>query len=199
MTAAAPNHGAVRTGINAMASNTSDAPQSRGAQIRPLAGSDAPFLEEMLYQAIWTPPGEARPPRSVIFQPALQVYVEQWAALEGDIGFMAYDPTDGRDVGAIWLRRLRAPGGYGYWNDETPELSMAVVPEARGRGIGSRLLQAVTSAAACEGTAISLSVAAQNPAVRLYERFGFVTAETRGEALVMVRPPSPPRAEAHAS
>lgn len=178
-----------------MALNASDAAQGLVIRLRPLESRDAPFLEEMLYQAIWTPPGEARPPRSVIFEPALQAYVEQWASLEGDMGFMAYDPAGGRCAGAIWLRHLRAPGGYGYWNDETPELSMAVVPEARGRGIGSRLLQAVTSAAACEGTAISLSVAARNPAVRLYERFGFVTAETRGEALVMVRPPSRPGAE----
>ncbi|MBA4751010.1 MAG: GNAT family N-acetyltransferase [Sphingopyxis sp.] len=154
--------------------------------IRPLDVEDAPFLEEMLYEAVWVAHGDARPPRTIVLEPTLRRYIDAWASREGDVGFLAYRSTDGRSLGAVWLRKLQAPGGYGYWDDETPELSMAVSPEARGLGIGTRLLTATISAVACLN-AISLSVAPQNPAVRLYERSGFITVASRGGSLVMVR------------
>lgn len=162
-----------------------DAGRGASVSIRPLGIDDAPFLEEMLHQGIWVAPGEPEPPRSIISDPVLRRYLDDWALRHGDFGFLAFDPLDGRPLGAARLRKLRAPGGYGYWDDETPELSMAVVPDARGQGVGTRLLTEVTCADAGL-SAISLSVAAENPAVRLYERLGFATVAWRGESLVMV-------------
>jgi GNAT superfamily N-acetyltransferase len=169
-----------------MASKPPSKPRSERILIRPLYVEDAPFLEEMLYQAIWTPPDEPRPLRSVISDPVLRRYIDGWASHEGDFGFLAYDPTTERSIGAVWLRNLKAPGGYGYWDDQTPELSMAVVAEARSHGLGTRLLEVVTAAASTRVSAISLSVAAENPAVRLYQRFGFVAVKKQGASLVMV-------------
>jgi hypothetical protein len=45
-------------------------------QIRPLAQADEPFLWEMLYHALFVPPGMAPFPRELIYQPAIRRYVE---------------------------------------------------------------------------------------------------------------------------
>jgi ribosomal protein S18 acetylase RimI-like enzyme len=56
-------------------------------------------------------------------------------------------------------------------------ISFAVVPEHRGKGIGSALLRRVVEDALAEGRrSVSLDVASRNEgAIRLYEREGFVT------------------------
>ena len=51
---------------------------------------------------------------------------------------------------------------------------LAVIPDARGKGIGKRLLDAVEEKAKELGCAkLTLEVLEENPAKRLYERFGF--------------------------
>jgi ribosomal protein S18 acetylase RimI-like enzyme len=63
---------------------------------------------------------------------------------------------------------------------ETPEISIAVVPASRGRGIGTALLATLVARARHEGFhALSLRVSPENPVVRLYERAGFVRVESR--------------------
>jgi ribosomal protein S18 acetylase RimI-like enzyme len=61
------------------------------------------------------------------------------------------------------------------WEDDTVYVPLlAVHPDAAGKGLGGRLLQAVFAAAAAAGQRqVRLNVAADNPsAVRLYERVG---------------------------
>lgn len=55
---------------------------------------------------------------------------------------------------------------------------LAVVPEARGRGIGTGLLEAVQrKARKLKCCKITLEVRDDNPAIDLYERFGFENGE----------------------
>jgi ribosomal-protein-alanine N-acetyltransferase len=83
--------------------------------------------------------------------------------------------------------------GYGFVAADVPELSIAVAPEARGRGFGTQLLGALVAAARDAGhRAISLSVEPENPALRLYERPGFRRVGNEGGAWTMaleLRPP----------
>ena len=65
--------------------------------------------------------------------------------------------------------------GYGWVDDETPELTIAVLPESRGKGVGAQLLVQLMELARARYLAVSLSVSAENPARRLYERLGFLT------------------------
>jgi GNAT superfamily N-acetyltransferase len=93
--------------------------------IRLLALEDKLFLWEMLYQALHVPEGQPALPREVIHLPELARYVQGW----------------GQPVAAVWLRLLMSENkGYGYVGDDTPELSIAVLPEYRGQGIGTELL-----------------------------------------------------------
>src|SRR5688572_26890228 len=107
--------------------------------IRPATRDDEPFLWEILYHALYEPPGDPPLPRDVVQLPELARYVRGWSDDPDDLGVIAVE--SGRPIGAAWLRRLTgANRGYGYVDDETPELSIAVRPEYRGRGVGTRLL-----------------------------------------------------------
>lgn len=59
-------------------------------------------------------------------------------------------------------------------------MDIALLPAWRARGIGTRLLRALTDLARERGHAITLHVEPHNPAQRLYARLGFALAEQRG-------------------
>lgn len=152
---------------------------------RPLLAGDRALLREMTYQAIFVPPGFEPPPRSLLDEPEIRRYTDEWGARPGDLGLVAL--ADGEPVGTAWLRLLSdAEPGYGFVDGATPELSIALLAEFRGVGIGTRLLRALLDEARARGVgAVSLSVQDANPARRLYERFGFVLVRDDGETAVM--------------
>ena len=97
--------------------------------------------------------------------PKLARCVEGWGRAH-DVGFLAVD-ANRQPVGAAWMRLLAGDTkGYGYVDAQTPELSVAVLPGPRGRGLGSELLARLLEAARACYPAVSLS--ATNPALRLY-------------------------------
>ena len=155
--------------------------------IRPLIPADEPFLWEMLYQAIYVPAGSRPPERDIVYHPELARYVRDWGRPD-DRGFIAIEPTTNRPVGAVWLRLLTKENqGYGYVDDTTPELSIAVLPEYRGQGIGTRLLTHLIELAQTRYAAISLSVSPNNPALRLYQRLGFAEVGRCETSLTMIK------------
>ena len=140
--------------------------------IRLLEPSDDSFLWEMLYQAIYVPTGTTPLPREIIYQPELAKYVQDWTT--NDIGLIAISESNQTPVGATWIRLFNMNNpGYGYINDETPELSIAVLPEYRNQGIGTRLILDLLERITDLYPAISLSVSSDNPALRLYQRLDF--------------------------
>ncbi len=140
----------------------------------------------MLYQALYVPEGQLALPHEAIHLPELARYVQGWGQ-PGDCGFLASDETTGQPVGAVWLRLLKNENkGYGYVDDDTPELSIAVLPEYRGQGIGTDLLNCLV-ASGYKHSSISLSVSEGNPAFRLYERFGFEVVSKNAGSLTMKR------------
>jgi [ribosomal protein S18]-alanine N-acetyltransferase len=143
-------------------------------KIRPETAQDIDFLWEMLYQAIFIPEGESQPTREILNQPDISKYLRKWGR-QGDIAFIAIDSSE-NSIGAIWIRLFDETNKtYGYIDKNTPVLSMAVLPEYRGKGIGTLLLNEMMKKAKASGFAsLSLSVDPNNPALRLYERHGFV-------------------------
>lgn len=148
--------------------------------------TDEPFLWEMLYEAIYIPAGGAKPDRVILQEPSLAHYVAGWGQQPGDMALLALDSQSGQPVGAAWLRLFPATDpGWGFVDAETPEVSMALLPAYRGQGIGTALLTNLIAQARGRYAALSLSVDPQNPAMRLYERLGFVVVGASGTSLTM--------------
>ncbi len=152
------------------------------------AHADPAFLVEMLYEAVtWHDDGaEERPSlESVLAVPENARYVTDWGRT-GDFALYALDRRD-EPVGATWLRYFSAAApGYGYVADDIPELSIGVYPEFRNQRVGTLLLGSVIARSERDGlAAISLSVHPDNPAKRLYARFGFEVVTETGGALTM--------------
>ncbi len=156
--------------------------------IRDLTPADEPFLWEMLYHAIHVPEGQLPPPRSIVEEPKLAHYARQWGQTPGDLGFVAIENSTGKPVGAAWLRLFsHLDPGYGFVDDHTPELSIALLPDYRGQGLGTLLLNALLKAAGQKFRTISLSVSPNNPARRLYERSGFAVVADDGSSITMLK------------
>jgi ribosomal protein S18 acetylase RimI-like enzyme len=68
-----------------------------------------------------------------------------------------------------------------------------VLPEVRGQGIGTALLQSLLASVPASVPGVSLSVNLDNPAAHLYQRLGFVVVQTTSTAWIMrwQRPAAP--------
>jgi len=86
---------------------------------------------------------------------------------------------DAVPAGRLYLDR--APG-------EIRVLDIALLPEHRGAGIGTAVLQDVLREAEGAGCRVTLQVARSNRARRLYERLGFVTTSEDEVYLALERP-----------
>ncbi len=112
-------------------------------------------------------------------------YVEGWGRA-GDTAVVALE--GGHPVGAAWFRLFgESAPGWGFVDEQTPELSIAVVPSRREHGVGRELIAELIARAREAGfTRLSLSVQKDSPAVGFYERHGFRTLDERGDAYTMV-------------
>ena len=136
--------------------------------VRRGGAQDVRFLRDMLHHAYYwkeRAPGTGPGP--------VQLYVKAWGR-PGDTAVIAIE--DGFAVGAAWFRLFsRDRPGYGFVDEATPELAIAVVPNRRGRGIGHALLESLLGRAREGGyPALSLCVDRRNAdAVHVYEQHGF--------------------------
>ena len=150
--------------------------------LRRATSADEPFLRRMVYEALFVPPGGRPFPESVLDEPDISHYYRGFGRA-GDVGRVAVSDT-GAPSGAAWVRQLTAGDpGYGYVDDDTPELTIAVSAPHRGAGLGSALLADLL----LEVPRCSLSVDPRNPALALYERFGFETVGDDGHSITMLR------------
>jgi ribosomal protein S18 acetylase RimI-like enzyme len=142
--------------------------------IRDAAPSDEAFLARMLCEAAFWRAEVRTPEAEAMARPAIAVYLTGWGR-RGDRAVLAEERA-GRRLGAAWYRLFsEEERGFGFLSADVPELTIAVEQAARGRGIGTALLEALIRHATADGySAVSLSVEEDNPAVRLYERAGFI-------------------------
>lgn len=152
-------------------------------EIRPLRAEEADLLSDFLYEAIFVPEGAAAPPRSIVEQPELQVYIAGFGTLKDDAALAA--EVGGKAVGVIWARIM---DDYGYVDDGTPSLAMALYPEYRGLGMGTALMREMLTALAEKGyRQVSLSVQKENYAVGMYRKAGFEVIRDNGDEYIMLR------------
>jgi len=146
--------------------------------IRAAGPQDVRFLRDMLRHAYYWRMNESA-------DLPVARYVLNWGR-PGDAGLVALD--DANPVGAAWYRLFsREEPGFGFVDDSTPELTIAVVPSRRGKGFGHELMTGLLERAERAGyDSLSLSVEKTSPAVALYERYGFRRVGESDDALTMV-------------
>ena len=153
---------------------------------RPAGTKDFTFLATMLGEAaVWRPDKPTPTAEQVMADPRYAMYLDGWPR-QGDHGLVAEQDAP---VGAAWYRTYtEADHGYGFIAEDVPELSIAVITSRRHEGIGRRLLIELIEASVAQGCrAMSLSVAENNPARRLYESTGFVPVHKHGRSWTMIR------------
>src|SRR4029079_4749641 len=142
---------------------------------------DVPFMRSMLTHAYnWHV-------TQLDTEVPLSAYVDGWGR-KGEPALIAIE--EGHRLGAGWFRLFRetAPG-YGFVDEETPELTIAVVPGRRGEGIGHELLAGLLERAEAQGfPALSASVQKNHPEVSIFEQAGFVSVGEDDNSLTMRRP-----------
>ena len=144
--------------------------------LRPVGIHDVRFLRDMLRHAYhWRFAEDAERP--------VYRYVQNWGR-PCDAGVIALDGPHA--YGAAWYRLFTADEpGFGFVDEQTPELTIAVVPSRRGKGAGRELLEALLAHARDSGyAAISLSAAKEQ--VAYYERLGFETVDESEHAVTML-------------
>jgi GNAT superfamily N-acetyltransferase len=155
-------------------------------RLRPLDRQDHRLLRVLaLEAAFWRPDVPRPPPEEALADPRIARYFEAFGR-PGDFGVVAEEDAQG--LGAAWWRYFRAEApGYGFIDEAIPEISAAVLPAHRGRGIGTELIRALEREARDRGLGrLSLSVERDNRAAALYMRLGFRLVAEEGDALTMV-------------
>ncbi len=155
--------------------------------ILPVSKANAHLLKPMLYLAFYVPEGEPPFPLSILERPDILKYYKDWGK-EGDYGFIAFQAD--KVVGASWCRLHRPPDeGYGFVNEETPELNIALIPSATGKGLGTQLLIVLEEKLiTAEVSSLSLSVDQRNVvAFRLYKKLDYQITQLAGTAITMLK------------
>ena len=151
--------------------------------LRPITDADMDFLhrlyattrEDELTQVDWTPEQKA-------------AFVDQQFHAQHTYWQEHYQDTtwdlvlrDGEPIGRLYVAR---------WPEEIRIVDIALMPEHRGGGLGTRLVRDLFAEGDASGRKVSIHVEIFNPARRLYDRLGFVQAAERGVYLLMERPPA---------
>ena len=143
--------------------------------LRPVDQMDTRFLRDMLRHAYHWRMGD----------PDLPVYryVKNWGR-RGDAGVIASAGPNA--YGAAWYRLFPASApGFGFVDEETPELTIAVVPSKRGHGTGAELLEALLVRAREDGFA-RISLSAEPGQTAFYEKHGFRELRREDGTVTMV-------------
>ena len=150
--------------------------------IRELRQGEATILDTFLYEAIFVPEGIKAPPKEIIKRPELQIYVSDFGKQKSDVCFVA--ESSEQIVGAVWARIMK---DYGYVDDKTPSIAIALLRDYRNYGIGMELMKRIILVLKEQGyKQVSLSVQKMNYAVRMYKKVGFTIVDENNEEYIMV-------------
>jgi len=155
-----------------------DALASRRFKLRRETDADIPFLarlyattrEAELAQAPWEPLSKLA---FVLNQ--FDAQRRHYRSYYPDTAFDVIE-QDGVPVGRLYLEPR---------SDSYHIIDIALMPEMRGQGLGTELLEALLAHAGALGKGVGISVETFNPALRLYRRLGFAHLSDEGIYLTM--------------
>lgn len=152
-------------------------------QIREMTADEYPLLENFLYEAIFIPEGVEKPPREIIQNEELQVYIRDFGKQKDDHCLVADE--GGKIIGACWVRIM---DDYGHIDDETPSFAISLFEEYRGQGTGTELMRNMLKLLKnCGYKHASLAVQKANYAVKMYRKVGFeIVGENEQEYIMAV-------------
>ena len=150
-------------------------------RIREIRENEYCILSEFLYEAIFIPVGMEKPPKAIIEQPELQVYIADFG--KSDDWCLVAEVKE-KIVGAVWVRIMN---DYGHIDDETPSFAISLYEEYRNMGIGTVLMRDMLEFLKNKGyKQTSLSVQKANYAARMYQKVGFEVIDKNEEEYIMV-------------
>lgn len=150
--------------------------------IRPIKRNEIMLLTDFVYEAVFLPESEPRPPRTLIQNPQIWAYIDDFGNRPHDYCLVA--ESDHIIVGAVWVR-----GGcaYGAVAPEIPECAVSIYPQYRNLGIGTALMCEMLKLLKTNNyTKLSLSVDKNNYAVKLYRKVGFRILQERDHDFLMI-------------
>jgi GNAT superfamily N-acetyltransferase len=150
--------------------------------LRPIAETDMPFLREVyvgtrqaeLEQTDWSDEQKA-----AFLTMQFDVQHSHYQRHYYDAQFSIIEMED-QDVGRL------------YRLDQMHDIrivDIAILPDYRNRGIGSRILNDILENGENKGVPVSIHVELNNPALALYRRLGFKPVHSEGVYLLMVKEP----------
>ncbi len=157
-------------------------------RLRPSHDLDIPFLQEMLYEAVFWRPRPAKPSlEEGLAAPGVRNALAHWGERDGDSAVIAR--VNGTPAGAAWYRfYIDDKSIRGYIEDTIPVLVIAVQTDYRRQGIGENMLHwLIDHASQHHIHTLSLMVSKDNHARQLYRKCGFLDYADRGDSTLMVR------------
>lgn len=149
--------------------------------IREMREAEYPLLEEFLYQAIFQRDTKKPIPRSVVNDLNINVYIRDFGNYPEDFCLCA--ETVAGIVGAVWIRNIK---GFGSIDDQTPEFAISLLPDYRGYGIGTAMMQAMIEHLKTKSySQTSLAVQKDNYALKMYLQVGFEIIDENDEEYIM--------------
>ena len=150
--------------------------------IRELKENEYKILDNFLYEAIFIPKGMKKPPREIINNEELQVYVKDFGNYKDDNCIVA--EHNNKIVGACWTRIMN---DYGHIDDNTPSFAISLYEEYRGKGIGTELMKTMLKLLKNKGyKKTSLAVQKDNYAVKMYKNVGFRIVDENEQEYIMI-------------
>jgi ribosomal protein S18 acetylase RimI-like enzyme len=152
-------------------------------ELRPVEGGDEEFLRrvyastraEELALVPWDQPQKDAFVRWQ-FDAQNRWYAERYASASRDVILVGGEPA-----GRLYVHR---------GEDEILIVDISLLPQHRGRGVGTALLHEVLREADATGRRVTVHVERFNPALKLYERLGFTLLEEQGVYLLLERAPA---------
>ncbi|MEP6491705.1 MAG: GNAT family N-acetyltransferase [bacterium] len=148
--------------------------------LRPITDADLPFLYRVYAMTRWeelAPTGWTQDQKEEFLRQQFMAQHEWWQKEYDSTSFDIVE-RGGTPVGRLYVAR---------WERELRIVDIAILPEYRGGGIGTRLVERIMSEAEQSGRAVRIHVEAFNRARNLYERLGFAQIENKGVYLLMER------------
>lgn len=141
--------------------------------LRPVTPDDLPFLQRVyagtrMDELALTDWDEAHKTAFIEMQFSAQheYYTKNYRGAQFQIVVL-----NGEPIGRLYVDR---------WADQIRIIDIALLPEQRGRGVGSELLKQILDEGRRLNLPVTIHVERFNPALHLYERLGFQLLEDKG-------------------